>query len=272
MKIFNMNNLFNNNRNGITYIKNAVFIIYVLINIISLKTFAQSSDELIVRGNKYFQEGNYESAVEAYEKILKQGYESPALYYNLGNAYFKNGKLGLAVLNYEKGLKLSPGDEDLSYNLRIVNARTVDKITEVPQIFIVQWWNVLITSLSASGWSFIVIIIYLVFMTSIGLYLLSKKYQIQKIAFLLGSVSLSILIIATVILFSRYNHEATSNYGILLEQNYAVKVSPDEKSNDAFVIHEGIKFLLEDKVGEWYKVRLVDGKIGWIKDNTFGKI
>ena len=269
MNFMNMNKI---RRNYFNIVKNTTFLMFALISILSLKTFAQSPDELIKQGNKYFQEGNFDNAVEVYEKILKQGFESPALYYNLGNSYFKSGKLGYAVLNYEKGLKLSPGDEDLSYNLRIANARTIDKITEVPQIFIVQWWNVLITSLSASGWSFIVILIYLVFMTSIGLYLLSKKYRIQKIAFLLGSTSLSILIIAAVILFSRYNHEATSSYGILLEQNYTVKVSPDEKSNDAFVIHEGIKFLLDDKVGEWYKVRLVDGKIGWIHENTFGKI
>jgi SH3-like domain-containing protein len=42
------------------------------------------------------------------------------------------------------------------------------------------------------------------------------------------------------------------------------KSSPDVKAVDAFVIHEGVKVKLTDAVGEWVKVTLVDGKIGWI--------
>jgi tetratricopeptide (TPR) repeat protein len=254
---------------GIRIISLLVF----FISLLSLNSLlAQSYDDFMIQGNKYYGEGNYKAAIEEYNKILKTGFESSTLYYNIGNAYFKSGRLGYAVYNYEKGLKLSPGDEDLLYNLRIVNARTVDEITEVPQIFIVQWWNMIITAFSVTGWSFVVILIYLVFIVSIGLYLLSKKYGVQKKSFFISSASLAVLIISVVILISRYNHEVSSNYGVLLEANYTVKISPDEKSNDAFVIHEGIKFLLEDKVGEWYRIRLIDGKVGWIQSNTFGKI
>jgi len=51
-----------------------------------------------------------------------------------------------------------------------------------------------------------------------------------------------------------------------------VKLSPDEKSNDAFVIHEGLKVKLEDKVDNWVKIRLHDGKVGWIVESNVGKI
>lgn len=235
-------------------------------------SFAQSPEELMQQGGKYYQAEQFEDAIESYQKILSQGYESYALYYNLGNAYFRSGKLGYAILSYEKGLKLSPGDEDLSYNLKIANARTVDKITELPKLFIIQWWDVLITSFSVSGWSYIVIVIYLIFLTSIGLYLLSGRIKIQRLSFLIGSASLAVFIISIVILISRYNHEATTNYGVLLEPIYPVKISPDTKSNDAFVIHEGIKFTVEDRVNDWYKIRMVDGKVGWIQQNSFGQI
>jgi uncharacterized protein YgiM (DUF1202 family) len=33
---------------------------------------------------------------------------------------------------------------------------------------------------------------------------------------------------------------------------------------DAFVIHEGAKVKLTDLVGDWVKITLVDGKVGWI--------
>lgn len=250
----------------------ALLFLMVILSAETGKVFAQSPDALMAQGNKLYQQGNYDAAIENYHKILSQGFESPALYYNLGNSYFKAGKLGFAILNYERGLKLSPGDEDLSYNLKIANARTVDKITELPKLFIVQWWEILVTVLSVTGWSIVVVIVYLILLTSIGLYLLTKKFNIQKYSFFGASVSLAILILAVVILYSRYNHEASTNYGVLIEPAYSAKISPDIKGNDAFIIHEGIKFVLEDKVNDWYKIRLVDGKVGWIQENSFGKI
>ena len=51
---------------------------------------------------------------------------------------------------------------------------------------------------------------------------------------------------------------------IIVAQTVTAKSSPDAKAVDAFVIHEGLKVKLTDAVGEWVKVTLADGKIGWI--------
>jgi tetratricopeptide (TPR) repeat protein len=257
--------------NMIRKMKRTILLLLMIILYVG-NCFAQSPDDLMKQGNKLYQEGQYENAVETYYKIISQGFESSALYYNLGNAYFKAGQLGYSIYNYEKGLKLSPGDEDLAYNLKIANARTVDKITELPKLFIVQWWEVLVTSLSVMGWSLVVVVLFWIFFSSIGLYLLNKKFQIQKFAFVIGSISLAVLIVSIIILISRYSHEASSNYGILVEPIYNVKLGPDEKSNDAFVVHEGIKFIVEDRVNDWYKIRLADGKVGWIQGSFFKQI
>jgi len=234
--------------------------------------FAQTPDELMKIGNKFYQEEQFEQAVQTYQKILGQGLVSEAVYYNLGNAYFKSGKLGYAIYCYEKGLKIEPNDEDLSYNLRIAQTRTFDKITELPKLFIIEWWEGLVTSLSISAWSFIVIIIFWILLMSIAVYYFARNARFQRISFLSSSISLAVLIVAVVLLFARVNREAATNYGILLQQTYSVKVSPDVKGSDAFIIHEGIKFSIEDHVNDWVKIRLVDGKIGWIQKNVFGQI
>ncbi|MCX6170560.1 MAG: tetratricopeptide repeat protein [Ignavibacteriales bacterium] len=255
--------------------KTAKVFISFLITLLCLtgnNSFAQSHDDLMKSANKYYQEGNYQLAAESYQKILGQGFESGALYYNLGNAYFKAGKLGSAIYSYEKGLKIEPNDEDLAYNLKIANSRTVDKITELPKLFLVSWWEGLVTSLNVSGWSFIVILIFWILLASIAVYIFSRRSILQKISFLSSSTSLALLIIAAVLLFARVNREAATDYGILLDQMYSVKVSPDSKSNDAFVIHEGIKFAIEDHVNDWTKIRLIDGKVGWIQKGSFGQI
>lgn len=249
---------------------NSIFIIAAFL--IATNIFAQSPDELMSRANKFYQEQNYSQAVENYQKILSQGFESGALYYNLGNAYFKTGRLGYAIYSYEKGLKLKPNDEDLAYNLRLANARSVDKLTELPKLFIVAWWEGLVTSLGVNGWSLIVILIFWILLASIAVYFFSRKTNLQRISFMSGSASLSVLILVLVLLIARVNREATTNFGILLEPTCTVKASPDSKSNDAFVIHEGIKFTIDDFVNDWAKIRLVDGKIGWVQKNVFGQI
>ncbi|MEJ5352218.1 MAG: BatD family protein [Melioribacteraceae bacterium] len=247
-------------------------IVFVMILMISNNLYPQSPEQLMNLGNKYYQEQKYEDAVQTYQKIVAQGYESAALYYNIGNSYFRLGKLGYAILYYEKALKLAPGDEDISYNLKVANARTVDRITELPKLFIVQWWEILITSLSLNGWALITVIFYLLLLTSIAFYFLSRKINLQRIAFNVGIISIIFFFVSMIILIARYNHEKSTNYGILLEPAYSVKVAPDEKSNDAFLIHEGIKFVVEDNVNNWSKIRLSDGKVGWIPDDKFGRI
>ena len=232
----------------------------------------QTPDDMMKNANKFYQDGQIELAVHAYEKILAEGYESGALYFNLGNSYFKSGKLGYAIYNYEKGLKIQPNDEDLAYNLKIANARSADKITEVPKLFIISWWEGLITAFSVTGWSVIVIIFYLLLLTCIAVYLLVRRSKLQRIAFMGGSVLLAFLVLMVFMLFARIGRESSTNYGIMLSPSYSVKISPDLKSNDAFVIHEGIKFVIEDHVGDWSKIRLVDGKVGWVQKDSLGQI
>ncbi|KAF0159848.1 MAG: hypothetical protein FD188_2083 [Ignavibacteria bacterium] len=256
---------------------------YSLINFISQLAFlltitlynsvsAQTPEELMDKANKFYQEQNFSEAIANYDKILAQGFESGTLYYNLGNAYFKEGKIGKSILYFEKGLKLEPNDEDLRYNLTIANSRTIDKITEVPKLFLVLWWEGLVTAFGIIGWSIFVVITFWILLASIAVYFFSRKTAWQRFTFMSGSISLSILVFLIVVLFARVNRETATDYGILTELTYSAKVSPDEDSNGAFVIHEGVKFSIEDSVGEWVKIRLIDGKIGWVKKETFGQI
>ena len=77
---------------------------------------------------------DYAQAIEIYESLLQDG-ESGEIYYNLGNAYFKQDELGRAILNYERALLLQPGNADVSANLDIARAKTIDKVNPNPEVF-----------------------------------------------------------------------------------------------------------------------------------------
>jgi len=254
--------------------RNSMRKLIILISIFAMfgSIFGSEVDELMNQGNQFYQEKNYAGAIEKYNEVTLMGFESTPLYYNLGNAHYRNGQIGYAILNYEKGLKLDPDDENLNYNLKIVKARTVDKIKEVPQLFIVDWWVSLITAFSTTWWSIILLLFYLILLASIAIYLVSRNGKIQRFSFFSGSVGFIGLILAVILLISNVRRETSTDYAILTASTIAAKQSPNESSNDLFVIHVGLKVAVEDQFGEWIEIKLSDGKVGWLPKEALERI
>ena len=250
-------------------VKILLFVVMIFPQLINAKVEPQN---LMQQANSLYKEGQYQNAVDLYNEILDSGYESEAVFFNLGNAYFRLDNLGYAIVNYEKALKLAPDDEDINYNLLIANARTVDKIKELPKLFIVEWWEVLVTSLSINNWLVITVFFYYILLLTIAGYFLIRKFRLQRFLAYWGIANIIIVILLSGLLFARINREASTDYGVLLESTITVKQSPNEKSSDVFVIHEGIKFAIEDRLDNWAKIKLADGKVGWLPENTFAKI
>src|SRR5277367_3354076 len=71
-------------------------------------------------GNKYYAEGKFADAVNAYEKILASGTTSPNLLFNYGNAEFKSGNLGKAIAAFRRAELLAPRDSEIRANLAFV--------------------------------------------------------------------------------------------------------------------------------------------------------
>ena len=230
------------------------------------------AEELMAQGNKYYQDKEYEKAVEAYQEIISSGFEGTSLYYNLGDAYYRQGQLGYAILYYEKALRLSPGNSDVMYNLKIANARTVDKIEALPQFFLFQWWESLLAVFTVTGWAYISYFFYALILLSVGLYFFAKRPGLQRTAVYSGFVSVIFLIVAVSLLAVKLNRNANVKSAIVVAQAATVKLSPDPTSNDAFIIHEGLKVRELNDVGDWIEIRLEDGKEGWIEKGEIATI
>ena len=241
---------------------------FLIINVMS----ASQIDDLMKQGNAAYQNGNYQNAISDYEKLVNDGYEGVSLYYNLGNAYYKDGKLGYSILYYEKALKLAPNDDDIQHNLAIANSKTIDKINTLPRFFIFQWWESLLSFFSVKGWTYFTYVLFILILAAVGVYFFIKNPLIQRYSFFGGLVILVLFILSAVMLAINVNRQLNVKNGIIIAQAVSAKLSPDTKSNDAFVIHEGLKVKMEDKVDDWVKVRLKDGKIGWLPQSDIAQI
>src|SRR4030067_739575 len=160
---------------------------------------------------------------------------------------------------------LSPGDEDIKHNLAIANLKTIDKLESLPKFFLFEWWEGLLALFTASGWTIISYIFYLLLILSIAFYFYVRNTFQQKVVLISGLAGFILLILSSTLLVIKLNKELNIKNGVVVENTVNVKLSPDSGSNDAFIIHEGLKVKLEDKVDKWIKIRLEDGKVGWIQ-------
>ena len=70
--------------------------------------------------NKLYAEGKFADAAGVYEKVIRSGAVSPALYFNCGNAEFKSGNPGRAIAAYRRAALLAPRDAEVRANLDFV--------------------------------------------------------------------------------------------------------------------------------------------------------
>ncbi len=238
-------------------------------------SFAVQSNESksdFEKANDLYRNNKFEDAVKEYIKLIDNGYESAALFYNLGNAYYREGNIGHAILYYEKALKLEPIDDDIIHNIALADSKTVDKIEPLPKFFIFQWWESLLAVFTIKEWTITAYIFYLLILLAIGFYFFSKQNKIQKYSFFSGLFFLGLFIFCSVLLTIRLNREESVKNAIITDTVVNIKTAPDPGSNDAFVVHEGLKVKIENKIDHWVEVRLQDGKIGWVTDNKLSVI
>lgn len=234
--------------------------------------FGDDISNVMQKANELYKNNQYQLAIDEYNKLVKQGYEGTSLYYNLGNAHYRLGKVGFAILYYEKALKFSPSDEDVKHNLALAKLNLVDKVDELPPFFIFNIWEGLLASFSVSGWTIIIYIIFILLLLAVIAYFFSRSVTQQRISFFTGIGILVLLFLSISLLAVKMNNEFNIKNGIIVETSVIVKSAPDNSSKDEFSIHEGLKVRLEDKVDDWVKISLSDGKVGWIIEKSLGII
>jgi tetratricopeptide (TPR) repeat protein len=215
--------------------------------------------------NKAYKEKNYDAAIKTYNSILKLGYISPELHYNLANAYYKSDKIALSILNYEKALKLQPTFDDARYNLEMANKLIIDKIDIVPEFFLTAWAKAFVGMFHFDVWGFMSLILFALSFVLAGIYFFIKNINLRKIAFYLGFIFLLFSLITFLSARKQYQLQVQTKYAIIYETTVTVKSSPSENGTNIFPLHEGTKVQMLENVGEWTQIKIADGKQGWLK-------
>lgn len=226
---------------------------------------AMASASVFEQANELYKNAAYDSAATLYEHLLVTEKSNYVLHYNLGNTYYKLHKTGKAIVQYERALLLQPDDDEILHNLEVVRKQTVDKLRPVPQLGIVTAWQSLLNTLNSYGWGMLALALIWSGFICLALYLLFFSQKMLRTA---GWCLMAASFIPLLLGIVKYRVESTSGFGILISENTYVKSAPDDQAANLFIIHEGIKFRTLDNVRPWVKIRLEDGKTGWIKEET----
>ena len=217
-------------------------------------------------------EGEFEKAIHLYDSILTLRYESPELLLNIGNAYYKLRNYPKAILYYEKALLIDPGYEKAKHNLAKAQIYTVDKVNELPEFLLTGWMNQFIMILPSDTWAIISLAAFALCMVLLLFYFLSMKIAIKRTSFYFGVLFLLIALVTFYLSFKSKTLLINYNGAIVMTPTVTVKGSPSSSSTDLFIVHEGTKVYIMDKIDNWTEIKLADGKTGWLQKNDIEPI
>lgn len=215
-----------------------------------------------------YAEGDYIKAAQIFNAILTKDEVSSEIYYNLANCYFKQDKLALAILNYNRALLLSPSDENIKHNLEIAETKTTNRIEQLPQFFLEKVVVYLRQLLSSNQWAVWALVILSVAITCMICFYFSHRSWVRKITFTTALVSIIFFAVAISFSSSQKSIIMDSNMAIVMQNAVAVKSSPSQGGTDLFVLNEGVKVDVVEKVGEWSEVVVASGNSGWLQTKT----
>ncbi len=94
----------------------------------------------------------------------------------------------------------------------------------------------------------------------------------KRLYFTTSIVSFLLLAVTVAITYSQYSQAKNTIQAIIFTEEVSVNNEPTSGSNEVFTLHEGTKVLVLDTVDNWKKIKLIDGKVGWIQSESLKEL
>lgn len=257
-------------------IKQIILTILAIISLelIHLGAFAQNEEyqTWVDSATVSYNNQQFDKAAMFYEQVLNHGISSADLHYNLGNAYYKQGMLAKSILHFEKALKYNPSHDDAKFNLELATNAITDRISQPTEPFYQRWYKQLWQSMPVDSWAYISIAGFGVLIITILLFIFTSSITLKKILLPTSALSLLLLLSTLKLGSESKNYQMDTGMGVVFEYSLNVKSAPDDSGTDLFTIHEGLKIEIIEVLGDWSRISIADGRIGWIPSDSFQKI
>ena len=238
---------------------------FLLVFFIGIPLFAveEGISQYYKNGMDAYKKGQYDLAIQEFESILSNNWDSPELYYNLGNAFFRSGNTAGAVWAFESCLNLFPTHSDAKYNLKLANLKVIDRMGLPDPPLYLQWYLGLKEQFTPTTWINITLFIFFLFSLSVTVNRLFLFSLVQN----LSGVILTIFFISLFLSFHSIWTDNSLNLGVIYSLKAEVRSEPNTFSTRLFEVHKGLKVSINQLENDWVEIELLDGKTGWISND-----
>ena len=188
------------------------------------------------------------------------------------DCYYKLNNVANTIYYYEKALLLNPLNSDATNNLEFAKRMTIDRIEELPKTFLQRLEINYIQKFSYNQWALITVICSFLTAFLFLLFYFSRASQKKRTYFISSMLLLILCVVSTTITYNQYHTSTSAKFAIIFASKVTVKNAPTDTANEIFTLHEGTKINVLDAVDNWKKIRLADGKVGWISADALKEI
>ena len=232
-----------------------------------------AQQELVLEGNRLYQESDYQGALQAYLRVYDSGLEAGALNYNIGNTYFKTGDLARAILFYERAARLLPGDEDVDANLTLARTLTVDDIDPLPRFWLHAAWDVWVGLFPRTGLIWLVALAYGLAGSGLAWSILGKSSAARPLGRRVALVAAGVTMIFGLNLAVRELGWAANERAVVMASEVGAQSAPSDDPNlTVLTLHEGTTVRVDRRSDGWAEIVLMDGRVGWVRTEALETI
>ncbi len=202
---------------------------------------------------------DYLLAASLFQKIVDQGLESGAVYYDQGNAYMRGSQRGRAIACYRQAKRYRPRDPRLEANLQFALGSETPRAPR-PLVEYVFFWQDWLSYPGKFQLSSIGAAVTLTLGVA-GLFLTSALWRRAAI----GCLAIT-FIVGCSAMYDWYRFEQV-RHGVVATREVIARKGNADSYEPALTaaLPEGTEFTVVEQRGDWLLVRLPAGPEGWLK-------
>jgi len=229
--------------------------LFLMCMLVVFVTVAGTDEELFLRGNKYYEQKDYDNAFHSYDMISKKG---RAVLYNIGNACFYKGDHAKALVYWSRAQIGSTPEE---YNLIARNKEhvftIVGKVSDQSlQLTIIKLLQDSIPYISLFFLQLLFLLFWYMFL------FLARKKHIKIKKTILGG--LCFFMVFSGALLGIYYVNQYAQTGIVIKKDGQIFAAPNKNFQELCSLVYAHNVTIKETREGWYKIQYA-GMIGWVE-------
>lgn len=240
-------------------------VIWILLVLGATSTLQAEENLMFNKANQLYRNKMFDSAANLYQQMIADGYSHPDLFYNAGNAFYKTHQIGMAIWCYRKAQQIH-STRNIEDNLALAQKRIKEPVQPLKDIFFMRWWKSAYGLFSVNQWAMFSLVFFLVGMLIQSLRKLNVTIKLpvlfSRVILIMAGVSVLFTLVA-------FNQATKHFHGILVGKSIRFQ---EKTSDSTSTLSEGIEVECIEAGKNQLKVKLPDGRVGYIDAGVFKRL